>query len=139
MFSKKPAATGLGSEHDDPQSLGQALDQAEIYRRGFTLSSLSEALSLSSTDIAVALSRRFPKADNAIAKWLGVELHILWPNRYAACGRLLRQQRQSSRRRRRHTSQNVPRALAGKKQPRRTGAKAHHKNCEQHLLSEHSA
>jgi Ner family transcriptional regulator len=79
--------------------------KAEIYRRGFTLGSLSEALSLSSTDVAVALSRRFPKADGAIAKWLGVELHILWPDRYTANGGLLRQRRQSSRRRRRYTSQ----------------------------------
>ena len=79
--------------------------KAEINRRGFTLKSLSKALSLSQNDVAVSMCRRFPKADKAIAKFLGVELHVLWPERYTECGRLLRQQRQSSRRRRRYTSQ----------------------------------
>lgn len=88
--------------------------KAEINRRGYTLKSLSEELSLAPTDVAVALCRRFPKADRKIAQWLGVTLHELWPNRYTETGRLLRQRNNPIRRRRRYTSQKRNGAIGRK-------------------------
>ncbi|NRA88116.1 MAG: helix-turn-helix domain-containing protein [Rhizobiales bacterium] len=59
---------------------------AEIKDRGFTTIKLDAKLGLKPNDIAVSLNRPFPKADKALAKWLKLPLHELWPDRYYSNG-----------------------------------------------------
>ena len=56
--------------------------KAEIHRRGATLRSLETDFGLETNTCAVALDRPFPKAERAIAAFLGLRLHDLWPDRY---------------------------------------------------------
>lgn len=60
--------------------------KAEIYRRGETLSGLALKNGLPEASIRVSLDRPFPKADPVIARFLGLPLHELWPDRYDAQG-----------------------------------------------------
>jgi len=60
--------------------------KAEIHRRGETLRSLDEKNGFEPNTCSVALDRPFPKADQAIAAFLGQTLHTLWPCRYDETG-----------------------------------------------------
>ena len=59
---------------------------AEIKDREFTTVKLDAKLGLKPNDIAVSLNRPFPKADKALANWLEIPLHELWPTRYDSDG-----------------------------------------------------
>ncbi|PCI85439.1 MAG: hypothetical protein COB24_12940 [Hyphomicrobiales bacterium] len=65
---------------------------AEIKDRGYTTIKLDAKLALKPNDIAVSLNRPFPKADKALARWLEIPLHDLWPSRYDSNGARLVQQ-----------------------------------------------
>lgn len=60
--------------------------KAEIHRRGQTLTSLDQQFGLNKGDCAVALDRRFPKGERAIAEFLQVPVFKLWPDRYDEIG-----------------------------------------------------
>lgn len=60
---------------------------AEIRRRGRTLAGLSRELRLSDHAIEKSLKKPIPSADRALARWLGVSVHALWPDRYDDQGR----------------------------------------------------
>lgn len=55
---------------------------AEIKDRGFNANELEVKLGLKPRDISVSFARPFPKADRALALWLKIPLHELWPDRY---------------------------------------------------------
>lgn len=60
--------------------------QAEIKRRGETLTGLARAHGLSEAACRTALARPFPAADKVISEFLNVPLHVLWPMRYRKDG-----------------------------------------------------
>ncbi|MCB1520663.1 MAG: helix-turn-helix domain-containing protein [Hyphomicrobiaceae bacterium] len=62
---------------------------AEVHRRGATLAQLSEDAGLSRRACSTSLHVPFPAADRAIAKFIKVPLHVLWPDRYDSRGRRL--------------------------------------------------
>ncbi|MBL1420881.1 MAG: helix-turn-helix domain-containing protein [Alphaproteobacteria bacterium] len=70
---------------------------AEIKYRGYTTIKLDAKLVLRPNDIAVSLNRPFPKADKALARWLEIPLHDLWPSRYDSNGARLVQQTNPNR------------------------------------------
>ncbi|MBI1407333.1 MAG: transcriptional regulator [Caulobacter sp.] len=53
-----------------------------VRMRGKTLSQLALDAGLTESACRAALTRCVPKADKAIARFLGVSLHSLWPDRY---------------------------------------------------------
>jgi Ner family transcriptional regulator len=57
--------------------------KAEIGRRGLTLIGISQAAGLCPSACGIALVRRFPSAEAAIAAALGIAPDILWPERCA--------------------------------------------------------
>lgn len=59
---------------------------AEVHRRGSTLVDLALENSLSESACRVALDRPVPSANRAIAEFLGVPLHELWPAWFDAEG-----------------------------------------------------
>ena len=64
----------------------------EIKDHRYTTIKLGAQLVLRLIDIAVSLNRPFPKADKALARWLEIPLHDLWPSRYDSNGTRLVQQ-----------------------------------------------
>jgi Ner family transcriptional regulator len=93
------------------QSWDRYAIQAEIHRRGATLTGLALQAGIGSSSCRVTLSRPVPKADRVIAEFLGIPLHELWPCRYDAAGNRLRVKRKSNsirgRRKSRDTSATV--------------------------------
>ena len=71
--------------------------KAEIHRRGTTLSALALANGLGESSCRVALVRSCPSADRVIARFLGISLHVLWPDRYDENGGRLTSQANSSK------------------------------------------
>ena len=65
--------------------------KAEIGRRGQTLTGVSEMYGLSGSAVRMTLQRKRPltSADQAISDFLGVPLHVLWPDRYDRAGNRL--------------------------------------------------
>ncbi|PCI85487.1 MAG: hypothetical protein COB24_12915 [Hyphomicrobiales bacterium] len=59
---------------------------AEIKDRGFNANELEVLLGLKPRDISVSFDRPFPKVDKALANWLEIPLHELWPTRYDSDG-----------------------------------------------------
>jgi len=58
---------------------------AEVHRRGETLASLSRKAGLYPTALSCMLSgRRWPRAERALADFLGVPVERLFPDRYGA-------------------------------------------------------
>lgn len=55
---------------------------AALHKRRITLAALSRAAGLSSSTLANALSRPWPKGELLIAEAIGVEAYEIWPNRY---------------------------------------------------------
>lgn len=70
--------------------------EAEIHRRGATLTGLALQAGIGSSSCRVALLRPVPKADRIIAEFLDVPLHELWPDRYDRAGNRLRVARHGS-------------------------------------------
>jgi len=58
---------------------------AEVHRRGSSLRAISRAAGLTHTACSCALAgRRWPKAEKALAHFLGVPVSLLFPDRYRA-------------------------------------------------------
>lgn len=56
--------------------------KAAVWKRGTTLSKLAKDNGLSESACRASLGRPQPEADRVISKFLGVSLHVLWPDRY---------------------------------------------------------
>lgn len=58
--------------------------KAEIVRRGVTFEELGRMYGLSGAMIRMSISRSKPltTADQAIADFVGIPMHVLWPDRY---------------------------------------------------------
>ncbi|KMJ45150.1 transcriptional regulator [Xenorhabdus khoisanae] len=55
---------------------------AELRKRGTTLAAVSREAGLSSSTLANALSREWPKGEWIIANYLGIHPSEIWPSRY---------------------------------------------------------
>lgn len=55
---------------------------AGLRKKGTSLAALSRASGLSSSTLANALTRPWPKGEHLIAEALGVEPSVIWPERY---------------------------------------------------------
>lgn len=64
--------------------------KAAIYKRGATLTQLASSASLGATTCNTALHRPIPRANRAIAEFLGVALCDLWPQWYDSEGMRIR-------------------------------------------------
>lgn len=56
---------------------------AAIKKTGTNMSALSEASGYSRNGLRNALYRPYPKAENIIAKAIGVDASEIWPSRYS--------------------------------------------------------
>jgi len=67
------------------KSWGRHAIIAEVHRRGSTLRDISRAAGLTHTACSCALAgRRWPKAEEALAEFLGVPVERLFPDLYRA-------------------------------------------------------
>lgn len=57
--------------------------KGELTLRGRTLADVSRSARLDRTAGSIALKRRWPKAEKAIADALGVQPETIWPSRYS--------------------------------------------------------
>ena len=55
---------------------------AGLRKKGTSLAALSRASGLSSSTLANALTRPWPKGEHLIAEALGVDPSVIWPERY---------------------------------------------------------
>lgn len=55
---------------------------AALHKRRTTLAAVSRAAGLSSSTLANALTRPWPKGELLIAEAIGMKAHEIWPNRY---------------------------------------------------------
>ncbi|WP_425335328.1 helix-turn-helix domain-containing protein [Rhodoblastus acidophilus] len=55
-----------------------------VRKRGSTLSEIARRIGLSPTSMSYALEKRHPRANQAIADFIRVPLHELWPAFYPA-------------------------------------------------------
>lgn len=55
---------------------------AAIHKKGSSLAELSRLAGLSSSTLANALTRPWPKGERIIAEFLGVSPMVIWPSRY---------------------------------------------------------
>lgn len=60
-----------------------------LRKKGTSLAALSRASGLSSTTLANALTRPWPKGEHLIAEALGVHPSVIWPSRYFRDGVLV--------------------------------------------------
>jgi Ner family transcriptional regulator len=60
-----------------------------LRKKGTTLAALSRASGLSSSTLANALTRPWPKGEHLIAEAIGVHPSIIWPSRYYLNGELV--------------------------------------------------
>lgn len=59
---------------------------AAIKRKESNLTDLARKAGLNDSACRTSLTRPFPAADKVISDFLGVPLHVLWPDRYEANG-----------------------------------------------------
>jgi len=64
--------------------------KAAVHKKGSALSKLSLGAGLASTTCNHALVKPIPRANKAIASFLGESLHDLWPRWYNASGERIR-------------------------------------------------
>lgn len=55
---------------------------AALHKRRTSLAAVSRAAGLSSSTLANALTRPWPKGELLIAEAIGMKAHEIWPNRY---------------------------------------------------------
>ena len=58
--------------------------KAEVRKRGSTLTALAARAGLAPASLSYALGKRHPRANQAIAEFIRVPLHELWPAFYPA-------------------------------------------------------
>lgn len=90
------AAEAIETNEDAPPIWHPELIKAQVRMRGMTLTRLATRNGLDASACRVALLRPLPKAEQAISAYLGVPLHVLWPDRYDAEGRRFRHVREQS-------------------------------------------
>lgn len=73
-----------------PKGWHPEMIKAQIRMRGMTLSLLATRNDLHESACRAALIRSQPEAERVIAKYLGVSLHELWPDRYDEQGGRIR-------------------------------------------------
>ncbi len=56
---------------------------AALHKKGWSLRELSRQSGLSAGTLKSALDKPYPKAEGIIAKALGIDPRVIWPNRYA--------------------------------------------------------
>ncbi len=71
--------------------------KAAIRKKGSTLRAVSKDAGLNQDTVCMALARPIPRANIAIAKFLGVPLHTLWPLWYDQNGERIKSQASSNR------------------------------------------
>lgn len=62
---------------------------AALHKKGTSLAALSRAMGLSSSTLANALERPWPKGEAIIAEAIGVTPDVIWPERYYKDGVLV--------------------------------------------------
>ncbi|MCS2156754.1 helix-turn-helix domain-containing protein [Scandinavium sp. H11S7] len=62
---------------------------ASLRKKGTSLAALSRASGLSSSTLANALTRPWPKGEHLIAEAIGVHPAVIWPSRYVRDGVLV--------------------------------------------------
>ncbi|MFJ3457667.1 helix-turn-helix domain-containing protein [Scandinavium goeteborgense] len=62
---------------------------ASLRKKGTSLAALSRACGLSSSTLANALTREWPKGEYLIAEAIGVHPSVIWPSRYFRDGVLV--------------------------------------------------
>jgi Ner family transcriptional regulator len=62
---------------------------AGLHKKGTSLAALSRSAGLSSSTLANALTRPWPKGEYLIAKALGLHPSVLWPSRYFKDGEMV--------------------------------------------------
>ncbi|PKE32915.1 DNA-binding protein [Rahnella sp. AA] len=55
---------------------------AAIKKKGTTMAAVSRLAGLSSSTLANALTRKWPKGERLIAEVIGVRPEVIWPSRY---------------------------------------------------------
>lgn len=75
---------------DQPKGWHPQDIKSAVWKRGTTLSRLAKDNGLSESACRAALIRPQPEADRVISKFLGIALHILWPDRYDEDGAQVR-------------------------------------------------
>jgi Ner family transcriptional regulator len=55
---------------------------AAIKKKGTTMAAVSRLAGLSSSTLANALTRKWPKGERLIAEAIGVRPEVIWPSRY---------------------------------------------------------
>ncbi|MEN5017952.1 helix-turn-helix transcriptional regulator [Erwinia sp. Eh17-17] len=74
----------------DDKDWHQAVIQAEIRKKGYSMASLSRENGLASGTLANALIRPWPKGELIISKALGVSPEKIWPSRYYKNNKLVK-------------------------------------------------
>jgi len=86
---------------------------AEVHRRGETLANLSRHAGIYPTGMSCMLSgRRWPKAEKALAQFLGVPVEELFPDRYRASASISQHNRKSQVRKVKNQQRTLPRRQA---------------------------
>ena len=62
---------------------------AGLHKKGTSLAALSRSAGLSSSTLANALTRPWPKGEYLIAEALGLHPSVLWPSRYFKDGEMV--------------------------------------------------
>lgn len=62
---------------------------ASLHKKGTSLAALSRSAGLSSSTLANALTRPWPKGEYLIAEALGLHPSVLWPSRYFKDGEMV--------------------------------------------------
>lgn len=75
---------------DQPKGWHPQDIKSAVWKRGTTLSKLATDNGLSESACRASLIRPQPEADRVISKFLGVDLHRLWPDRYDEDGGQIR-------------------------------------------------
>lgn len=55
---------------------------AALKKKGTTMAAVSRLAGLSSSTLANALTRKWPKGERLIAEAIGVRPEVIWPSRY---------------------------------------------------------
>lgn len=56
---------------------------AALHKRGWSIASLAREHGLSPSTLRSALDKAYPKSERIIAKAIGIEPEVIWPDRFA--------------------------------------------------------
>lgn len=95
MVDPRPSHSPLRPSNAPPQGMHREDIKSMIRKRGSTLRRISINAGLEKATVSICLRRPSPKANRAVAAFLGLPLHVLWPQWYDALGRRIRRSRAS--------------------------------------------